>query len=120
MNHESPFIANHFTDANGNPSGGITTGRGFTVGWQNGPLGRHSDNCVPGHCAEDCTRKPPNGAFVEDLIAAAIDRLQFYQNSRFACAANELAIEHLRAANLVLHQRTADRENRKVEGLNKA
>jgi hypothetical protein len=32
-------IANHFSDADGNPAGGTTFGQGFCIGWQNGPLG---------------------------------------------------------------------------------
>ena len=100
--------ANHFSDADGNPAGGTTFGQGFSIGWQNGPLGRGED------------RKEPNGAFVEDVIAAAIDRLGFYQESKFACAANARAIEHLNLALAILQARTADRERRAVEGTHQA
>ena len=100
----SRFKSNHFADSEGNPSGGTTFGQGFAIGWQNGPLGRGAD------------RKEPNGAFVEDIIAAARDRLEFYQSSKFACEANETAIEHLAAALGVLNARTAERERRAVEG----
>jgi hypothetical protein len=100
----SPAVSNHFTDANGNPSGGTTFGQGFAIGWQNGPLGRGEE------------RKQPNGAFIEDIIAAAKDRLEFYQASKFACEANETAIDLLAAALGVLNARTADREKRAVEG----
>lgn len=98
------FSSKHFDDANGNPAGGTTYGTGFTIAWQNGPLGSGED------------RKLPNGAFVEDVIAAAADRIRYYQNSRFACQRNENAIRHLVAALEELEMRTKDREQRAVEG----
>lgn len=94
----------HWNDTNGNPAGGTTFGRGFAIGWQNGPLGRGDD------------RKEPNGAFVEDIIAAAADRLQYYQDSRFASKYNAVALLHLDEALRALSARTADREDRDVEG----
>lgn len=100
------FTETHFTDSDGNPAGGTTFGQGFSIGWQHGPLGR------------GLARKEPNGAFVEDIILAAEGRLDFYQNSRFACEANADAIAHLEQAVELLQARTADRETRKVEGLN--
>jgi len=101
---EQRIKSEHWTDDDGNPTGGITEGRGFTISWQNGPLGRGND------------RREPNGAFVEGVIQAALDRLMFYQNTRFRCPANERAVGHLRNALRVLHIRTVDRELRGVEG----
>lgn len=98
------FTSAHWTDADGDPEGGTTFGQGFAIGWQHGPLGRGE------------TRKKPNGAFVEHVIEACIDRLDCYQGSRFACDANRVAIEHLKAAVAALKARTADREARQVEG----
>lgn len=98
------FKSEHWVDASGNPAGGVLSGIGICVSWQNGPLGRGSD------------RREPNGAFVETVIAAAIDRLEFYQKSKFACSANGNAIEYLSRALMFLEQRTADREAREVEG----
>ena len=94
----------HFSDANGNPSGGQTFGRGFAISWQNGPL------------AVDGVRKEPNGAFVEQVIEAAVDRINFYQRSKFASPYNEAALKHLMAALEMLKTRTLDREARGVEG----
>ena len=94
----------HFDDADGNPAGGTTFGNGFCIGWQNGPLGRGEN------------RKSPNGAFVEDIISAAADRIQYYQESKFACERNANALLHLKQAMEELHARTADREARDVEG----
>jgi hypothetical protein len=111
----------HWNDVNGNPAGGTTFGNGFAIGWQNGPLGRHAPECGNGlfPCVHGCTRRDPNGAFVEDIIDAALDRLRYYQNSRFACDANAKALAHLEEARLVLNQRTKDREARSVEGTHK-
>ncbi|MDH3834427.1 MAG: hypothetical protein OES34_09760 [Nitrosopumilus sp.] len=94
----------HWTDEAGNPAGGTTSGTGFTVAWQHGPLGRGDE------------RQEPNGAFVEDLIYAAIDRLSFYQDSEFACDENAGAILSLEDALVLLRARTADREKREVDG----
>lgn len=94
----------HWSDENGNPAGGVSSGRGFAISWQNGPLGRGND------------RKEPNGAFVEDVIQAVIGRIEFYQRSKFACERNELALAALKGAAVELDQRTRDREAREVEG----
>jgi hypothetical protein len=110
----------HWNDANGNPEGGTTFGRGFSIGWQHGPLGRHLSGCdATGKCVHGCTRREPNGAFVEDIIEAAADRLRYYQDSRFASDYNAKALEHLEAALAALDQRTKDREARAVEGTHK-
>jgi len=98
------FESEHWNDESGNPSGGCTSGTGFTVSWQNGPLGRGND------------RKEPNGAFVEDVIDACIDRLNYYQDSQFNCQSNADAITALKLALDALDSRTKDREARDVEG----
>ena len=99
------FTSNHWTDAaTGASSGGSTYGPGFAVSWQNGPLGR------------DENRIQPNGAFVETVIKVAIDRLEYYQKSKFASTYNAEALAHLNEAVKRLNARTEDRENRKVEG----
>ena len=94
----------HETDENGNPAGGATEGRGFHIEWQNGPL------------AVDGVRREPNGAFVEDVIQAAIGRIAYYQSSKFSCRENALALTKLQEALHWLQHRTADREKRGVEG----
>lgn len=93
------FISKQFSDTAGNPEGGVTFGTGFTISWQRGPLGRGPD------------RVEPNGAFVEDIIAAAKDRLEFYQKSKFACTENANAIFYLGVVLQILESRTARREN---------
>ena len=98
------FKSKQFSDEAGNPAGGHTYGTGFTIAWQNGPLGRGED------------RIEPNGAFVETIIAAACDRLEFYQASKFTCQENADAIRSLKAALSILNERTRKREQRTVEG----
>ena len=116
------FFNEHWVDANGAPAGGVSSGLGFTVSWQNGPLGRGAD------------RRDPNGAFVEDVIAAAVSRIRFYQygdtpddavsgppaKGKFWCEENAAALDHLRAALAALDSRTKSREARAVEGTHAA
>lgn len=101
------FQAENHTDAEGRPAGGFVRGTGIQIDWQNGPLGRGEE------------RVPPNGAFVEDVIAAALQRIVHYQDvadRRFFCRENALAIIKLEEALLWLGKRTRDREDRGVEG----
>lgn len=95
----------HQVDEDENPTGGHTSGRGISIDWQDGQL-RNSEG---GDVA-------PNGAFVEGVIAAAIDRLEFFQVSKFRCRENALAITKLEEALHWLGHRTAAREARGVEG----
>lgn len=105
------FSAVNDTDENGNPSGGYVTSIGLSINWQNGPLGRGED------------RQEPNGAFVETVIAAVIQRIEFYNSvseGKFRCRENSLAITHLEEALHWLQARTAAREAREVEGTHEA
>jgi len=98
------FTKHNETDENGNPTGGGVSGTGMSIEWQDGPLGRGEE------------RKEPNGAFVETVIAAAKQRIEFYQDSKFKCRENAVAITKLDEALMWLNKRTADREKREVEG----
>lgn len=98
------FTAVNDTDDEDHPTGGYVSGVGLSINWQDGPLGRGED------------RKPPNGAFVETVIAAAVQRIEFYNQSEFRCRENSLAITHLEEALHWLNHRTAARETRGVEG----
>lgn len=102
-----PITSDHYTDSEGNPTGGETRSTGLAITWQNGPLGRGAD------------RKEPNGCFTETVIVAAIDRLEFYQRGKYFCRENALAITKLQEALHWLQHRTAEREAREVEGLHK-
>lgn len=102
MRLEAVWVNNKSTD--GNPAGGKYEATGLSIEWQCGPLGRGDD------------RKEPNGAFVENVIDAAIKRLQFYQESKFKCRENAIALTKLEEALMWLEKRTRDREARQVEG----
>lgn len=97
------FESSHISE-NGKPAGGTSSSTGIAIEWQNGPLGRGEE------------RIEPNGAFVETVIAIAKDRLDYYQQSGFACRENALAITKLEEALHWLNHRTAAREARGVEG----
>lgn len=101
---QAKFESENYDDEDGNPAGGFVSGTGLSITWQNGPLGRGED------------RVEPNGAFVETVIAAALQRIEYYQASRFACRENALAITKLQEALHWLNHRTASREERGVEG----
>ena len=98
------IVGKHENDVNGNPNGGHSSGLGIAIEWQRGPLGRDGDRVLP------------NGAFVEGVIAAAIDRIEYYQASKFQCRENALAITKLEEALMWLGYRTSKREAQKVEG----
>ena len=100
----SPYQSQNDNDSNGSPAGGFASGTGIKISWQDGPLGRGE------------TRKDPNGAFVETVIDIARQRIQYYQDSKFKCRENAIAITKLEEALLWLNKRTQDREARSVEG----
>lgn len=102
-------IRNDFqTNADGNPSGGTSQARGVQINWQDGPLAN-----------SDGTRKEPNGAFVEEVIQIAVDRINFYNNSKFRCRENSLAVTKLEEALQWLNSRTSRRESQGIEGTHK-
>lgn len=94
----------NLVDQLGKPAGGSVTGVGINIQWQDGPLGRSPD------------RAQPNGAFVEGVLEAVKQRLEWYQESEFKCEDNATAIDHIFLALLFLAERTHEREERKVEG----
>ena len=102
------FDAQNTADDDGNPAGGHVSGIGLEIQWQEGPLGRGND------------RNEPNGAFVETVIAAAKQRIEFYNAGKFACRENAMAITKLDEALMWLNKRTQDREAREVEGTHAA
>ena len=100
------LIDEHYLDEDGNPKGGTTTGIGYLIAWQPGPLGQ----------VGTAARKKPTGAFVEDVIRAARSRLAWYQSSKFACDENAEAIKHLNRALDALAARTKRRIIARTEG----
>lgn len=107
------------TDFDGNPAGGRYSGMGMSVTWQDGPremVPTVVDRAPDGTPTMEDKIEPANGAFVEDVIYAAIQRLQFYQRSQFAHEKNAEAIVHLEDALGCLNDRTKERKERGVEG----
>jgi hypothetical protein len=93
-------------DSDGNPTGGYVVGPGLVVNWQSGPLGRPP--------------KPATGAFVEDVLTAALSRLRFYQSAsggKFACRENAISITKIEEAIMWQQKRRSEREARGVQGL---
>ena len=88
-----------FLDINQCPDGGDATGIGLNITWQRGSL-----------VQSDGTVRPPNGAFVETVIQSAKHRLEFYQSTKFNCAENAEAIQHLEKALEVLASRFKRRD----------
>lgn len=75
--------------------GGHVTGVGVDIAWQCGPAG-------------PC-REGVNGAFVEDVIEAVIQRLVAYERTKYAHPANKDAIARLKQAIYSLNSRMAAR-----------
>lgn len=98
----------NYEDADGNPSGGYAHGPGLCVAFQDGPRGKKHDG----------TLLPANGAFVEDLITAAYQRLAFFEGSKFKHEANHRAMLHLQSAIEALQERAKERAQRGVLGAN--
>ena len=94
-------------DADGNPAGGAAASIGLSIDWQDGPVDRDAG-------------ESPNGAFVEDVLEVCAKRLEFYQQSRFACGENARALRHVHEALESLLSRRRDREDRGVQGKHEA
>lgn len=102
--------ANNHLDEAENPTGGdvnlyINDEPAIAINWQDGPRGQ-----------ADGTLAPPNGAFVEDVIWAALQRLEFFNESKYRDRANSLAITHLEQALQALKDRQLERSARGAEG----
>lgn len=59
---------------------------------------------------------PPNGAFVEDVLWAALQRLEFFNEGKYRCRENSLAITKIEEALFILKDRQLSRSDRGVEG----
>lgn len=81
-------VPNFIVGSGGKNKGGWTDGPGFTIQWD-AALGRG----------------PRDGAYIEDVILAAIQRLEHYESGPGKCAENKDAIDYLRQAVQCLAQR---------------
>lgn len=100
-----PFIAENHDDPAGLPAGGFVEATGLRIDWQNGPLGR----------VGSAERQEPNGAFVETVLQAVQQRIEYYQKT-FPCRENALAITKIEEALHWLNARTARRVADSTEG----
>lgn len=78
----------------------------LVVNWQDGPRAQE-----PGKALEE-----PNGAFVEDVLWAALQRLEFFNEGKYRDRANAIAITHIEQAIQALKDRQLERSYRHVEG----
>lgn len=103
------------TDEAGNPTAGqvqLITGAPdsdntevLRIIWQSAPRGK-----------ADGTLAAPNGAFIEDVLWAALQRLEFFQDSKYRDRGNALAITKIEEALQALKNRQLERSYRNVEG----
>jgi hypothetical protein len=103
---ERKVHSNFTTDGEGNPTGGSTVMLGsdgievIEITWQDGIVGSGGQN----------------GAFIEDVLEAARQRLQFFNgHPRFRCRENSLAITKIEEALQWLDWRTRQRLAQGVE-----
>lgn len=77
---------------------------GLFIRWQQGPL------------VIDGIRHEPNGCFVETVLEAAKQRIEYYQTTKFNCIENAEMLGHIEAALEAARDRTRRRTERGVEG----
>lgn len=94
---------NNPRDEDGHVTGGLVMGVGLAIQWQDGPITDHSTG-------------QPNGALVPDVLQAALQRLQAYNDSPLRCRENSLAITKIEEALMWLEARQRDRTQRGVQG----
>jgi hypothetical protein len=81
-------------------TGGTSELTNTTINWQSGPV-------VDGQY---------NGATIEEVLQAALDRLEAFQDSPAKCEENQAAIDFLDDALIALRDRTARRIRQVLEG----
>ena len=117
----NPLVrATNRVDVDENPTGGDVYLRvtkfgdteypALVVNWQDGPRGM-GENPDGSPALAD-----PNGVFVEDVLWAALQRLEFFQNSKYRCRENAIAITKIEEALFILKDRQLSRSERNVEG----
>lgn len=109
-NINASLLAVNDVDDNANPTGGVVTGEGLNIKWQNGPRGQEGTDEL----------LPPNGAFVEDVLWSALQRLEFFNEGKYRDRANSIAITHIESALQALKDRQLERSFRGVEGKHEA
>lgn len=100
-------------DKDGNPTGGSVelvvnsdqNHSALIIKWQDQP-----------RVGADDILQPPNGAFVEDVLWAALQRLEFFNEGKYRCRENSIAITKIEEALFILKDRQLSRSKRGVEG----
>ena len=114
------MVAENKVDENANPTGGHvilgveengTERAVLHIEWQDGPRGTGETNADGSPVL-----LPPNGAFVEDVLWAALQRLEFFNAGKYRDRANSLAITHIEQALQALKDRQLEHSYRGVEG----
>ena len=82
------FYEQHWQDEEGLPAGGVSSGRGWAITW--------GHIKVQNNDMSQCVKVKGEGAVIEDALEGVISRLCYYQNGKFACDENKVALEHLR------------------------
>ena len=85
----------NWTTPEGHHDGGISTGIGYTIAWQRGPL----------------TDGGRNGAFIIEVLESCLAKIKDYQTGKFACEENDAAITHLEQALEPLRSRRDRRQS---------
>ena len=112
---DATIVGHNATDTDGNPAGGFASfGDGDAekkrppsrIEWQDGPVDRAAGEL-------------PNGVQVEDVLEVCRRRVGFFQDGKFSCIDNELAMHSIEHAIDSLKKRREDRRVRGVEGEHK-
>ncbi|MHC5779690.1 hypothetical protein [Nostoc sp.] len=72
-------INQNWTNDDGTHGGGVSTGTGFTISWQRGPIN------VAGR----------NGAFLIEVLESCFSQLEYFQNSAYKSQENIDALNYL-------------------------
>jgi hypothetical protein len=90
-------INRNWIKPDGTHDGGMSSGIGFTIAWQRGPL----------------LEEQRNGAVMLEVLGACRSQLEHFQNSPYKCEENERALAYLEKAMTALIER---QNRRKSEG----
>jgi hypothetical protein len=90
-------VNQNWTNPDGTHDGGVSTGVGYTISWQRGPINEAGRN----------------GAFLIEVLESCRSQLAYFQNSSYACQENVEALNHLDLAIEALKSR---RERREIQG----
>ena len=96
-------INQNWTNSDNSHAGGVSTGVGYTISWQRGPLNEAGRN----------------GAFLLEVLASCESQLEYFQNSPWACAENQEALDSLKNTIALLERRRAKREDAGTLGTHK-